>query len=123
MSVVRPGMQSAPGLSAFTRVSVAGVAQHPAQVDHLLDADVFAVWTFEALGLASERHYESSVVLLLDGGDCLKKRERGSPLNVVTSGMLEDLFKGVTVMVAEMHGLGWQCHRDSSFDRIRAGWQ
>jgi hypothetical protein len=65
-----------------------------------LNGDVLAVRAFEALALTSESHDESAVVLLLDGGDCHKERERVAPFNVVTRGVLEDLEKCVVVVIA-----------------------
>ena len=78
---------------------VARLAQHPAQVDHRLLADVLAGGRFEDCTLGPDPDGHLAVVVDLDRADRLKQRGHRVPLDVVAHRVGEDLPQRVPVVV------------------------
>src|SRR5271166_2190980 len=82
--------------------SVAGSAQHPAQVNNRLDVDVLTGGRIEEFGLRPESHFKLAGVLLYDRANRLQQRHHGTPVDVMAHGMLEELAQRVAVVVAQV---------------------
>jgi hypothetical protein len=87
-----------PGL----RRLVAGLAQHPAQVEHHLLVDVLALGMFEERALRPDRDGHLAIGVDLDRADRVQQRGHRVPLDVVAGRVLEDLAQRVPVTVVEM---------------------
>jgi hypothetical protein len=94
------------GLKFLDQLPVPTSGQHAAQIDHLLNVDVLVLGMMgENLPLIADTYLVFPVVALFDGCDRFQQRKSGSPLNVVTGGMLKDLEQRVPLTGVELSGV------------------